>query len=90
MAAPIIRSIVASPDTVQPGQAVQVWIDAFDPDARTITLSGSVTDANGATASATTTVTVGDPLTYELTANDPGVTIVEDPSAPGRFTVSVA
>ncbi|MEV5819295.1 hypothetical protein AB0L22_08980 [Micromonospora haikouensis] len=90
MAAPIIRSISASPDTVQPGQAVQVWIDAFDPDARTITLSGTVTDANGATATANTILTVGDPLTYELTANEPGVTVVDDPSAPGRFTVTVA
>lgn len=89
MATPIIRSINANPDTLQPGQSTQVVIDAFDPDARTVTLSGSVTDAAGNTASAITTLTVGDPLTYTLTSSDAGVTIAADPNSPGRYTVTV-
>ena len=90
MATPIIRSLAASPDTVQPGQAVQVYIDAFDPDARSVILTGRVTDANGAAATATTTLSVGDPLRYELTSEDPGVRVLPDPSTPGGFTVTVA
>lgn len=89
MAAPVIRSVTATPDILQPGQSAQVVIDAFDPDARTVTVHARVTDAAGGEATATTTLTVGDPLRYTLTSSDPTVTIVADPSTPGRFAVQV-
>lgn len=90
MATPIIRSLIASPATVQPGQTSQATFDAYDPDARVITLSGQVTDAGGHVSQVTTTLTVGDPLTYALTSTDPGVTITQDPANPARFSVAVA
>ncbi|WP_405112254.1 hypothetical protein OG559_03295 [Micromonospora sp. NBC_01405] len=89
MANPVIRSITATPSTLQPGQTAQVVIDAYDPDARTVTVTGKVTDVAGHVATATTTLTVGDPLKFELTTTDPAVTIVVDPAASGRFSVRV-
>ncbi|WP_422744339.1 hypothetical protein ACN27B_08685 [Micromonospora sp. WMMD754] len=89
MAAPIIRSITAAKSTLQPGESTLVTVDAFDPDARTVTLSGAVTDAGGTVSTVSTTLTVGDPISYELTSSDPAVTIVADPQMPGRFTVTV-
>lgn len=88
MAAPVIRSVAASEATVAPGQSFTVWVDAFDPDARTLVFTATTTDAAGAAATATTTVTVGDPLSYALTADDPAVTVVQDPADPARFTVT--
>jgi hypothetical protein len=32
---------------------------------------------------------VGDPLTFELTTDDPNVTVTPDAAVPGRFTVTV-
>lgn len=90
MAAPVIRSLTATPGTVNPGQSAQAVFDAYDPDARTVTLNGSVSDAAGNTSSVTTTLTVGDPLTYTLTTTDPNVTVVQDPNNPARFTVTPA
>ncbi|MEU3452196.1 hypothetical protein ABZ671_00935 [Micromonospora sp. NPDC006766] len=88
MSVPIIRSVTAYPDTVQRGQAAQVTIDAVDPDARVVTLTGRVKDPAGHEATAVTVLTVGSgPLTYELTTDDPAVKIVADPAAPGQFTV---
>ncbi|MFF0823056.1 hypothetical protein ACFYUR_22065 [Micromonospora haikouensis] len=89
MAVPIIRSLTATPDALQPGQAAQVVVDAFDPDARTVTVQARVADAAGGEATATTVLTVGDPLRFELTCDDPSVTIVPDPTVPGRFSVRV-
>ncbi|MEU0078583.1 hypothetical protein ABZY58_11855 [Micromonospora tulbaghiae] len=89
MATPVIRSVTTTPGSVQPGQAAQVAVDAFDPDAREVVMTAKVTDSAGNAATAVTKLTVGDPLTYELTTDDPGVTITPDSSEPGRFTVSV-
>ncbi|MFI7072037.1 hypothetical protein [Micromonospora sediminicola] len=89
MAAPSIRSITAAKTTLQPGESTVVTIDAFDPDARTITLNGRVTDAGGHVSTVTTQLTVGDPITFELTTDDETVAVVADPANPGRFTVTV-
>ncbi len=89
MATPVIRSVTTTPGTVQPGQSAQVVVDAFDPDAREVVMTAKVTDSGGNVATAVTKLTVGDPITYELTTDDPNVTITPDPSAPGRFTVTV-
>ncbi|MEU4367567.1 hypothetical protein [Micromonospora chersina] len=89
MAAPVIRSITATKTTLTPGESTAVTIDAFDPDARTVTLSGRVVDAGGHVSTVTTELTVGDPITYELTSSDPSVTVTQDPANPGKFTVTV-
>lgn len=89
MATPIIRSITVDSPDVQPGQSTAVTIDAFDPDARTITLAGTVRDAAGTESTVTTTLRVGDPLTYSLTADNPAVTVIADPQVPGKFLVTV-
>ncbi|MEU8371236.1 hypothetical protein [Micromonospora tulbaghiae] len=89
MAAPSIRSITAAKSTLQPGESTVVTIDAFDPDARTITLNGRVVDGDGNVSTVTTQLTVGDPITFELTSNDQTVAIVADPANPGRFSVTV-
>lgn len=89
MAAPSIRSITPAKTTLMPGESTQVVIDAFDPDARSITLAGKVTDAGGNVSTVSTVLTVGDPITYELTSSDPSVTVTPDPAVPGRFTVTV-
>lgn len=89
MAAPIIRSVVATPSSLLPGQSATVVIDAYDPDARSVRISGSVVDVHGSRAEAVTVLTVGDPLTYELTCDDPSAQISQDPQDPSRFAVQV-
>lgn len=90
MAAPVIRSVTATSTTLQPGQSTVVTIDAFDPDARTIVLTASATDSqSNTTTNNTTTITIGDPLTFALTSDDPSVTITPDPTNPNKFTVQV-
>ncbi|WP_435233379.1 hypothetical protein [Micromonospora aurantiaca (nom. illeg.)] len=89
MAAPVIRSITPTKTNLMPGESTQVVIDAFDADSRSVTLTGAVTDAGGTTSTVSTTLTVGDPITYELTSSDPTVTVTPDPATPGRFTVTV-
>lgn len=89
MAAPIIDSVTAFPaGPYNPGQSFTVTVVAHDPDARTVTLNATATDAEGnVSAVSTTTVSVADPLTFQLTASDPGVTIT--PGTAGVFTVTV-
>ena len=89
MADPIIRSVTTTASVLLPGQSAGVLVDAVDPDAQSVTVTARVVDSGGRLATAVTTVTVGDPLTYELTSSDPAVTIAVDPSAPGRFTVTL-
>lgn len=89
MATPVIRSLTATLTTLQPGQSSQVTFDAYDPDSRTVTLAGKVTDAGGQASTVTTVLTVGDPITFELTTTDIGVTITQDPANPAKFTVTV-
>lgn len=90
MSAPVIRSVTPSRDTVAPGESFQVVVDAYDPDARVLSITGTATDSTGQTVIAKTSVTVGDPLTFELSSDDDGVTISQDPANPGNFTVTVA
>ena len=68
MAAPIIDSITASPATVLSKQPFVVSIVAHDPDNRSWTLTGNVTDTTGNLVQSSVTVNVGDTLTYALTA----------------------
>lgn len=88
MASPVIRSVTPSATTVEPGGQFTVTVDAYDPDARTLTFTASTTDTQGGTATATTIVVVGDPLTFELACDDASVTVTQDPQAPGVFVVT--
>jgi len=68
MATPIIDSITASPSVVNPKGAFVVSIFAHDPDSRSWTLSGIVTDSGGNAVNTSVAVSVSDPLTFSLTA----------------------
>ena len=88
MAAPIIDSVVAVPALVQPGQAFVLTITAHDPDARSGTLTGIVTDSQGNQTQATAVLTIEDPLTFELQDTDAvGFAITPRAGVPGVFDV---
>lgn len=86
---PVIRTLTVSPSTIKPGETATVTVDAFDPDSRTVTATAEVADAAGNIATATTLLTVGDPLEFQLATDDPTVTVVADPQRPGVFHLSV-
>jgi hypothetical protein len=86
---PVIRTVTVTPSTIKPGETATVTVDAFDPDSRTVTATAEVADAAGNIATATTLLTVGDPLAFKLTADDSKVTVVADPQKPGVFHVTV-
>jgi hypothetical protein len=69
-----------------PGEAAELFIEAFDADNQTISITITVKDANGS-ESATKTVEVlqTDPLTYSATATNAAVT--QDPKMPNHFFV---
>ncbi len=68
MAAPIIDSMTATPASVAPKGAFVVTIVAHDPDNRSWTLTGNVTDTAGNLIQSSVTVAVGDTLTFALMA----------------------
>lgn len=80
---PIIDSIVATPAVVRPGGTFVLTIAAHDPDEKTLTITGTATDAAGNASSATVLVRVSDPITFG--AVGAGVTIVPRAGAPGVF-----
>jgi len=84
MAAPIIDSIVASPNVISPGGSFQVTIVAHDPDERTVMLLGTVVDAGGSQTSAQVSLRISDPISFTL-AGEPGFVITPKPGAPGVF-----
>lgn len=84
---PIIDAFNA-PSTVNEGDTFQVTVVAHDSDSRVVTFSAAVTDSDGQQTTAQTTVTVGDPIAYALTADDPSVTITPT-TTPGVFQVTV-
>lgn len=69
-----------------PGEAAELFIEAFDADNQTISVTITVKDASGS-ESATKTVEVlqTDPLTYSATATN--ATVTQDPKAPNHFFV---
>lgn len=86
MATPIIDSIVASPNVVAPRGAFVVSIVAHDPDSRSWTLTGTVTDSTGSPVTSSVAVTVSDSLTYGLTApTGSGFTLTPRAGSPGVF-----
>ena len=74
MAAPIITAITVVPDPIPVGQGATVTVEAFDPDASTVHLSVVVTDSQGNPQTGQTVMTVSDPLTYQVTADQGTVT----------------
>ncbi len=78
MAAPVISSVVASPDTIPPGGTSVVTVMAIDPDSRPGTLTATVRDSEGNVVSEVTMLTIADALSYELADTDGlGLTIVQ-------------
>jgi hypothetical protein len=90
VAAPIIRSATLDRAEIEPGGTAVLTVDAIDPDAREIVLSATATDSGSHTSAVTETrLIVGDPITYDVTSNDAGVTVTPVPGRPGQFTISV-
>lgn len=86
MAAPIIDSIIASPNTVSPGSAFVVTIAAHDPDQRTGLLTGVVRDVAGVEARATALVSISDPLSFQLLdEGGVGFVVTARAGSPGVF-----
>ena len=82
MPAPVVNSVVANPNQVNPGGASVVTISASDPDDGTITLTATVTDSGGNQATGTGTISVLDSPTYELSA--PAGWVVVQRAAPNE------
>lgn len=69
-----------------PGEAAELFIDAFDSDNQTISVTITVKDAAGnEEAIKTVDVLQTDPLTYSATAQ--GAVVTQDPAAPNHFFV---
>ena len=87
MASPIIDNIEA-PTEVQPGASFQVTITAHDPDAGVLTLRAIAKDAAGHASPQLVSVTITDPLTFDLEDVDgAGLTITPTPGQLGTFDV---
>lgn len=86
MAAPIIRSLTATPAKIKPGETATIVFDASDADARVEWFTGTVTDAGGTRATARVSLEIGDDLTYELVPDNTTLTVVRDPANPNRFS----
>ncbi|MFC4145091.1 hypothetical protein ACFO0M_02375 [Micromonospora mangrovi] len=89
MAAPVIRSVSATPSVLLPGQSTTVVIDAYHPDSRLLTFPGRVSDPTGAAWDTSVRVDLAVPLTWQLTTTATGVTITPSGTDPTRFTVTV-
>lgn len=69
-----------------PGEAAELFIEAFDADNQTISVTITVKDASGSqTATKTVDVLQTDPLTY--TASATNATVTQDPKMPNHFFV---
>jgi len=85
MANPVIREIRVTPSVIPPGGTAVVEILAIDGDARVITLTGTTEDSGGGQVTLTASLTVADPLTHNLAADDLTVQITRDPQEPNKF-----
>lgn len=88
VALPVIREFTSSAATVKPGEQFRLRIDAYDPDARTLTFVATAEDTQGGTATATTTVSISDPLKFKVTCDDKTVTVTQDPQNPNEYVAS--
>lgn len=90
MASPVITAVTVLYPGGQnyklPGQAAELFVDALDADAKTITVQVTVADAAGATVQSTGLVVQSDPLTYSATTIA-GHTVTQDPSQLNKFFV---
>lgn len=89
MSNPVIRGLSLTPANVKPGESTTAVVDAFDPDSRTVTVKAQVSDSAGNVATLSSILGIGDPLTYEVTTDDPTVTVVVDPQNPAVFHLAV-
>lgn len=90
MANPIITAVTVVYPNGQsyklPGQSAELYVDAVDADAKTITVDVTVTDSAGNITQQTGLVVQSDPLTYSATTIA-GHTVTQDPSQPNKFFV---
>lgn len=70
MGTPVIDSFTASPNPVIVGNPVQFTATAHDPDAKEYEGILTSRDANRDGSTASVTVSVSDPITYELVIKD--------------------
>jgi hypothetical protein len=90
MAAPVVTAITFTPDPGVPGTTVNAVVSATDPDPVLFTGVGRAIDAAGnPSADLAWTLSVPNPLTYELEADDPAVVITPDPNVEGGFFVTL-
>ncbi len=86
---PIIDSIDVVPAVIAPGETAVVTITAHDPDARTGTLTGIVSDLAGPPQQASAVLTIQDLLTYALEdTNAVGFIITPRAGLPHIFDVT--
>lgn len=83
MAAPQIHSVNVDPVVVPECGMATITINATDPDHQVITLTSTVTDQTGQSASVTNTLQISGPLTYGVTAS--AGTVMQDPAKPNVF-----
>jgi hypothetical protein len=70
-----------------PGEVAELFIEAFDSDNKTISVTVTVKDSSGSeSAVKTVEVLQTDELNYSITSED-GVTITQDPLAANHFFV---
>lgn len=91
MSAPVITSVdVIYPDGqdhISPGQTAEIVVHATDPDSVQVEVQVTVRDSSGTPTTGTAIVVQSDPLTFEASAE--GATVTADPTAPGRFYVTI-
>jgi hypothetical protein len=73
---PVINSVTANPDSVTPGQATTLTVNADDPDGDVLTYtwaatSGTLSSTSGSSVTWTAPVVIGN-YTITVTAEDPG------------------
>ncbi len=69
-----------------PGEPAELFIEAFDADNQTISVTITVKDASGSEETVKTVeVLQTDPLTYSATAE--GAVVTQDPSMPHHFYI---
>lgn len=90
MANPVISDVVVKYVNDRgyklPGEAAEIFVEAFDADNQTIAVTVTVRDSSGSeTATKTVDILQTDALTYSATAT--GAVVTQDPAMPNHFYV---
>ncbi len=84
MGNPVIDS-VDFPSPVTVGQKFDLKVNAHDPDAETVSIAVTVTDAAGQQASFTGSLSKQDPLTFAVSFSPADITDTPDAADPSLF-----